>query len=166
MLEYVIEGYLMENDYSGYDIKQNMESVKFFNASYGSIYPALKRMEADGLISSREIVEGGKYKRVYSIKKKGREQFLSWLEKSPNIIKSDNEHIIKTFFYKYLPEEKVKESVAGFIKSTNSLVRRMEVLESLLGKNLDSYERAALAFQTDQYRFIRDWYRRFLDKKY
>ncbi|WP_236880832.1 PadR family transcriptional regulator [Clostridioides difficile] len=47
MLEYIILGFLMEKELSGYDLKQIMsESTSyFFDASFGSIYPALKRLE-------------------------------------------------------------------------------------------------------------------------
>ena len=55
MLEYIILGFLMGCAASGYDLKQYMaESTSyFFDASYGSIYPALKRLEEKKLILSR-----------------------------------------------------------------------------------------------------------------
>ncbi|MCR4435554.1 MAG: PadR family transcriptional regulator [Clostridiales bacterium] len=164
MLEYVIEGFLMQCDMSGYDIKQNMNNAKFFNASFGSIYPALKKMEAEGLIKSKEIVEGGKYKKIYSLNEAGRDRFLEWLQKPPDIVKSDDEHLVKMSFYQYLPKEKVGELISQFIKSVNALIRRMEVLKSVLGENINEYQRATLAFVIDYYRFMKEWYQRFLEE--
>lgn len=40
----------------------------------GTVYPALHRLEADGLLSSRWSVVGGRRRRVYSITKRGRTQ--------------------------------------------------------------------------------------------
>ena len=37
----------------------------------GTVYPALHRLEADGLLSSRWSVAGGRRRRVYSITKRG-----------------------------------------------------------------------------------------------
>jgi DNA-binding PadR family transcriptional regulator len=37
----------------------------------GTVYPALHRLEADGLLSSRWSVVGGRRRRVYSITKRG-----------------------------------------------------------------------------------------------
>jgi len=163
MLEQVIEGMLMAGPSSGYDIKQNLETGKMYSASFGSIYPALKRMEAEGLIDSEEVIQGGKYKKLYKINENGREKFLDWLEKPSNIIKSDSEHLAKLMFYQYLPKEKVNKSIFEFIKSVTAIIRRMEVLEKVLGKNLDIYQRSALSFQTQQYRFVKEWYMKFLD---
>lgn len=48
MLEYIILGFLLSKDLTGYDLKQRMAKSTsfFFDASFGSIYPALKRLEA------------------------------------------------------------------------------------------------------------------------
>ena len=62
MLEYIILGFLMRRKATGYDLKQYMaESTSyFFDASYGSIYPALKRLEEKKFLCSEEQVTGGK----------------------------------------------------------------------------------------------------------
>lgn len=47
MLIYVILGFLCEKDMTGYEIKQKMtiSTSNFIDASFGSIYPMLKKME-------------------------------------------------------------------------------------------------------------------------
>ena len=69
MLEYIILGFLMRRKATGYDLKQYMaESTSyFFDASYGSIYPALKRLEEKKFLCSEEQVTGGKFKKLYSV---------------------------------------------------------------------------------------------------
>ena len=56
MLEYIILGFLMGCAASGYDLKQYMaESTSyFFYASYGSIYPALKRLKRENSSSQKK----------------------------------------------------------------------------------------------------------------
>lgn len=51
---------------NGYEIKQfkNISTAKFCIVSFGSIYPALKRMENKDMVISTEIVDGGKYKKI------------------------------------------------------------------------------------------------------
>jgi len=99
MLEYIILGLLMSKEMSGYDLKQYMlkSTSNFFNAGYGSIYPALKRMEAKGLISSRETVDGGKYKKLYSIKEPGIAEFREWLDLPVKFSKDSLDHLVKIF---------------------------------------------------------------------
>ena len=67
MLEYIILGFLMRRKATGYDLKQYMaESTSyFFDASYGSIYPALKRLEEKKFLCSEEQVTGGKFKKLF-----------------------------------------------------------------------------------------------------
>ena len=57
----VILGLLALGDETGYDMKQTIDlSTRFFwGASYGQIYPELRRLEAGGLVTSREEPRGG-----------------------------------------------------------------------------------------------------------
>ena len=49
----VILGILMKRSLSGYDIKHMFETIfsYFYNASFGTIYPTLSKMEKEGLIT-------------------------------------------------------------------------------------------------------------------
>ena len=51
----VLLGFLMRQSMTGYDLKKAFSmSFSFFSGlSYGSIYPALKKMERQGLISKQ-----------------------------------------------------------------------------------------------------------------
>ena len=79
MLEYIILGFLMTKERSGYDLKRCMTQTTsyFFDASFGSIYPALKRLTQKGLVTFREDVDGGKFKKVYRITDSGRTAFMT-----------------------------------------------------------------------------------------
>ena len=59
---YVILGFLSWRPMSGYDIKSVAdESTRFFwAASYGQIYPELRRLADAGLIEAAEAAEGGR----------------------------------------------------------------------------------------------------------
>ncbi|HGM3220142.1 PadR family transcriptional regulator [Clostridioides difficile] len=52
----------MEKELSGYDLKQKMSTSTsyFFDASFGSIYLALKRLEEKDYICYREVIDGSK----------------------------------------------------------------------------------------------------------
>ncbi|HEX4305910.1 MAG TPA: PadR family transcriptional regulator [Solirubrobacterales bacterium] len=44
-----------------------------YDISPGTLYPTLHRLEAEGLLASRKVVEGGHSRRVYKITAEGRE---------------------------------------------------------------------------------------------
>ncbi|MEP4032492.1 PadR family transcriptional regulator [Roseibium polysiphoniae] len=70
-------------DATGYEIRKESTEGKFSyfeDASFGSIYPALARLEADGLVTVREELQDGKpTRKVYSITEAGRAEFLKGL---------------------------------------------------------------------------------------
>lgn len=118
MLEYIILGMLMEKEMSGYDLKQWMVECTsyFFDASYGSIYPALKRMEQKGYIIYRESIEDGKFKKLYTISDLGKENFLCWLEQPIEFVKANHNYLVNIYFYKYLPIDVAIKNLKEFVK--------------------------------------------------
>lgn len=68
---------------TGYEIRRlcvEGECSYFVEASFGSIYPALAKLEDDGLVSSHVEQQDGKpSKKVYSITKAGHEAFVQAL---------------------------------------------------------------------------------------
>jgi DNA-binding PadR family transcriptional regulator len=167
MLKYIIEGLLMQNAMSGYDINLHMQDTYLFKAGFGNIYPTLKKLETAGAIGSREIVEAGRYKKIYTINEKGKKEFLAWLERPIEIERSNYDYLRKMYFYQYLPKEKVKALISEFIGNLNPFIRRLEVFESVFKKKFDIkqyyFQAATLHFSIDQLRFLKDWYQEFLD---
>lgn len=77
VLNLAILGYLNEGPQHGYALRKalNLSLGTFRTLSYGSLYPALRRLEESGYISSREdpsIVGSPRKRIVYSITDKGR----------------------------------------------------------------------------------------------
>ncbi|WP_349360937.1 PadR family transcriptional regulator [Stappia sp.] len=74
-------------DATGYEIRKLSTEGRysyFVDASFGSIYPALARLEADGLVTVREEAQSGKPSRkIYSITDTGRAEFVRALSEPP-----------------------------------------------------------------------------------
>jgi len=79
-------GILTWEDASGYEIKKIFEDrlSYFYEASYGSIYPALTKLTDDGLVTCRaEAQDKRPDKKVYAISPTGRMAFMDALNKMP-----------------------------------------------------------------------------------
>lgn len=76
-----ILGVLSFGPYSGYGIKAFVDnSIRFFwAASFGSIYPELKRLEAMGLISATDDAAGGRRRTVYALTAAGTARLREWV---------------------------------------------------------------------------------------
>jgi PadR family transcriptional regulator, regulatory protein PadR len=59
--------------------------------SYGTLYPALHRMEEDGLLEREDRVEGGRVRKYYSATKKG----LKELERVRQMIRELHHEVVE-----------------------------------------------------------------------
>jgi len=104
-------GFLMERSMTGYELKKIFSiSFSFFSGlSYGSIYPALRKMEQEGLITMRmEIQDGAPNRKVYTISEAGRQAFMEALGAPFSLDKAKSPFLAKLFFFAHLsPEERV-----------------------------------------------------------
>jgi DNA-binding PadR family transcriptional regulator len=99
---YVILGILaMEDHQSGYEIRKTIEGTVgfFWGESYGQLYPTLKRLIADGLITVREPASNSRQRRQeYSIAPAGRALLAEWLAVPYRDDPPRDEFLLKLFF--------------------------------------------------------------------
>jgi PadR family transcriptional regulator, regulatory protein AphA len=99
---YVILGILaIHDDQSGYEIRKTIQqSVGFFwGESYGQIYPTLKRLVADGLITlSKSTAKPRPRRQEYSITPTGRIRLQQWLAVPYRDDPPRDEFLLKLFF--------------------------------------------------------------------
>jgi DNA-binding PadR family transcriptional regulator len=163
MLEFIILGFLMYGETSGYDLKQWMtkSTSYFFDASFGSIYPALKRLGDKQLVIFKESVEGSKYKKVYQITETGKEVFMKWIAEPIVFEKSKQDHLVKIFFYEFLPKEKAIANLKGLIEVIQPIEKNLIGQKEEATEKYDAYQfyyrYATMAYGIDYYRFIMSW---------
>ena len=97
----VLLGMIRKGGRTGYEIKQLVDiSTRFFwAASYGQIYPELKRLEDAGLIEGEDDPNGGRRRRAYSLTPAGEAALDEWVrsEEEP-IYELRDEALLKLFF--------------------------------------------------------------------
>jgi PadR family transcriptional regulator AphA len=96
----VILGMLAARPRSGYEIKQLVDSSArfFWAASYGQIYPELKRLEDAGLVSGTDASNGARPRTVYKLTAKGRAAAKDWIERVPETYELRDEGLLALFF--------------------------------------------------------------------
>lgn len=108
---YVILGFVRSEPRSGYEIKAVVDkSTRFFwAASYGQIYPELKRLAEAGLITGSDVPTGGRKRTVYEITADGEEELRAWLRQEPDVFEMRDEGLLKLFFADALPRDEALE---------------------------------------------------------
>ncbi|MEX2458216.1 MAG: PadR family transcriptional regulator [Actinomycetota bacterium] len=110
MLELAVLGLLKERSMHGYQLKKRLSDTLggFWQVSYGSLYPALKRLQRDGaveMVFSKEEV--GRRKNVYRTTPKGEALFTSLLEET-GAEASEDKFRVRLAFFRYLrPETRI-----------------------------------------------------------
>ena len=160
MIEYILLGFLMERDMTGYDMKQHMSmSTSYFvDASFGSIYPSLKRLEAKGFVVLKETIENGKLKKIYSINEQGKAEFLKWLS-SPILVSGTDisSALAKVFFFRYLPHEQASLLIEQCIQDIECYKKSLLELKSKVKHKADPFGLCTLDFGLDCYDFAIHW---------
>jgi DNA-binding PadR family transcriptional regulator len=112
VLELAILGLLKEQTMHGYQLSKRLADTlgAFWKVSYGSLYPALKRLEREGAVESvfpRDEV--GRRKNVYRVTEKGEELFYELLQEAGQESWEDNRFRVRLAFFKYLkPDTRLK----------------------------------------------------------
>jgi DNA-binding PadR family transcriptional regulator len=129
---YSILGILSSESRSGYDIKKVIEMSigHFWAESYGQIYPTLKMLIDEGLITITEGSDSGKLERkVYSITEKGTEELKRWLNETVEEISlARNELLLKLFFGSRIPAEK---NIGHIINYRKRLEKELEMFDDI-----------------------------------
>src|SRR5579864_877678 len=105
-IKFPILGFLMESAMTGYDIKRRFRDPIgfFYRASDGSLYPALKKLARDAMVTMRTERNGRRTRKVYAIAPKGREYFLHTLREPAQPIFVYDEAQVKIYFAHHDPE--------------------------------------------------------------
>ena len=107
----VILGMLSLGKSTGYDIKQFVDKSTrhFWAASYGQIYPEIKRLQEAGLITGREEPTGGRPRTVYELTEGGHAALDTWLGSAEvPLYELRDEGMLKLFFSDALPERRIE----------------------------------------------------------
>ena len=142
-------GFLMGGSMTGYELKKKFSiSFSFFSGlSYGSIYPALKKMEQEGLITLKvEIQDGSPNRKVYSITDAGREAFLSVLRAPFDLERPKNFFLMRLFFFAYLSPEERLSAAKTHLESIREVERQLKEVESEIAGRADKYQYLCYSF--------------------
>ena len=128
---YVILGLIRKEPRSGYEIKAVVDtSTRFFwTASYGQIYPELKRLAEAGLVVGVDSPTGGRRRTVYEITADGEAELKAWLRLPPETFEMREEGLLKLFFAGALPRTEAVEilrAMRAHREAVNAQLRAME----------------------------------------
>jgi PadR family transcriptional regulator AphA len=130
---YVILGMVSREARSGYEIKAAVDdSTRFFwAASYGQIYPELKRLSEAGLVEGVDASRGERKRTVYAITDAGMAALADWLRQPPQTSEMREEGLLKLFFADVLPPEDAIATLRVMRERRLELAARLRGMEPM-----------------------------------
>ena len=101
MLDFAILGLLHDRPRHGYELKRALGDLGFWQVSFGSLYPALRRLEKQGLI---EATKGEGRRKSYRMTETGQVRFGELLTEADD--GSDREFQLRLAFFGYLEPQR------------------------------------------------------------
>lgn len=147
--KFVILGLLSRRPLTGYDIKKTVQTRLDYvwDLSNGQIYPTLKTLEKEGLITKEvETKESGPIRKIYTITKQGSKELKDWLNKPARPEVNRYEMLLKLMFGEHTNPEINGKHVQDFKKRNTQLFETMCQFE----RNLD-----AMPIQTEETFYVR-----------
>lgn len=102
MLKYALLGFLNYGPMTGYELKQVMDrsTAFFWHARQSQIYTTLKKLEAEGLLTSEvQAQESRPDRRVYTITEAGQADLQAWLATPITNLESRKERLLLKIFF-------------------------------------------------------------------
>jgi DNA-binding PadR family transcriptional regulator len=128
----VILGMLSWRPMSGYEIKSLVDKStrNFWTASYGQIYPELRRLSAAGLIEGKAEPRGGRRRNVYRLTPAGRRELETWLASDAETFETRDEGLLKLFFAEAGGTEAAIRALDAKRREHERLLARLEEIEA------------------------------------
>ena len=130
-LLHTLLGALSSHPLTGYELKKRLDySTQFFwHAELSQIYPTLKQLEAQGLVTLESIPQDSRPdKKIYSITQAGRDVLMTWLrEPLDEIPLIKNPVLLKLFFSGMLEKEEIIAQMRLQLEAHRARLRRIQL---------------------------------------
>lgn len=135
---FVILGFLLNDSMSGYEIGEMIEQStnNFWKESDASIYPTLKLLAKEGLVSSETAQVGKRKKEIFTITPAGRAAFLEWFKKPPELDWHREEFLLKFFFTDETTEKYMQQHCRERLEKLKQQHETYKVIEGFLKEQL------------------------------
>ena len=136
--KFVILGFLLHEPMSGYEIGEMIEQStgNFWHESDASIYPTLKVLAKEKLVTSKIEYVGKRKKEVFTITAKGKKAFFEWFKRTPDRDLHREEFLLKLFFTDDTTEQQMQEHAKERLKELKNLRKTYKEIETFLEQEM------------------------------
>ncbi len=160
---YALLGMLNMSSMSGYEIKNlcDRSISHFWSENYSSIYPLLKKMEAEGAVTMERFQQESRPdKKVYTITDAGRQELKDWLHQLPEIRKLREELLLQVFYGSILNPVELIEKIEHRKTHCENTLNGLNDIEDLI-EELDNEHQPGIKSEIPYWKLSLDFGLRF-----
>jgi DNA-binding PadR family transcriptional regulator len=164
VLDYSILGLLAGNSFTGYQIRMIFEKTAMgsFSGSPGTIYPALARLEKQGLIGKKDVA--GKNTELFVITRTGMSALRTWILTSPTrdeITKGLDALSLKIAFLDLADDGKKRSKfLIALSEALQQYISELEAYYKSAAANMPKGGRLAYEHGIESYKLTLKWVRK------
>lgn len=145
---YTILAMLSNGPKTGYEIKAKFDQATrfFWAASYGQIYPELRRLAEIGLVEGADKTQGKRVRTEYTITEAGHEALLEWLRRPAVTCELRDEALLKVFFADELEPGEALVLVRAMEADRRATLAELHAIAQTIGHELDPFKHAVLEY--------------------
>lgn len=171
-MDHIILGLLLLQSRTIYQLRERISKGMdlMYSSSMGSIQAAVKKLLNSGDICFTEIVEKGKYKKIYSITDRGKSCFFEWVNSPFESLNTKNPELVKVYFMGFSDKESRRMNIENYL---SQLREKYQILQSIChegesmtvteeNRDIIFYQLAAARYGRDFMKFNIEWYKKLI----
>lgn len=173
-MDNIILGLLLMCNRTIYQLRERIDKGinLMYSSSMGSIQAAIRKLLNCGFISYEEIVDNGKYKKVYCITESGRQHFFEWINAPIEEQSPKSPELAKVYFMGFSDKKNREISIQQHLKFLNEkynvLSAICEEAENIKiseeNKDILNYQFVSALYGKELIKFNIDWFESLLRK--
>lgn len=173
-MENIILGLLILESRTIYQLRDRINKGLnlMYSSSMGSIQAAIKKLLNNDCISFEEVIETGKYKKIYSITENGKQAFFKWVNEPMERQSTKNPELTKVYFMGFSDKQNreiIIEEHISYLKEQYTILN--EICEDAKHidipnnkKDIFNYQLVSAQYGKDFIGFNIDWYENLLHR--
>lgn len=173
-MDNIILGLLLMCNRTIYQLRERIDKGinLMYSSSMGSIQAAIKKLLSCGFISYEEMIDNGKYKKVYCITESGRQHFFDWVNAPIEKQSPKNSGLAKVYFMGFSDKKNRETNIQQHLMFLNEQynllaeiceeARNIKVSEE--NKDILNYQFVSALYGRDLIKFNIEWFENLLRK--
>lgn len=173
-MEYIVLGLLLLQSRTIYQLRERIHKGihLMYSSSMGSIQAAVRKLLDGGSIEYKEMVDHGKYKKIYAITERGKQRFFQWVNAPMEEQAPKSPELAKVYFMGFSDESNREASIREHLLF---LKEQYAALEAICGeaehaevpeehREIFNYQLVSALYGRDLLEFNINWFENLLGK--